>query len=53
MNKENELLCPNCQTGLDSLNLDSRTPICPYMDFHNGTYCGKYKKIKEQPQETE
>lgn len=51
MKAENYQLCPNCQTGLDSLKLDSRTPVCPYLDFHNGTHCGKFAELKEKHKE--
>ena len=54
MKDEKEQLCPKCQTGLDSLKLDSRTPMCPYLDYHNGTeaelnfarMCAKFKMIR-------
>ena len=47
MKDEKEQLCPKCQTGLDSLKLDSRAPMCPYLDYHNGTHCSKFRDLKE------
>lgn len=35
-------LCPNCKTGHDSLMLDSREPMCPYISLHNGKQCPQY-----------
>lgn len=47
MKAENYQLCPNCQTGFDSLKLDNRTPMCPYLAFHNGTHCEKFLEMKK------
>ncbi len=45
---ENQVqLCPNCQTGLDSLELDKHSPMCPYLCYHNGTACTKYKAMQK------
>lgn len=53
MKDEKEQLCPKCQTGLDSLKLDSRTPMCPYLDYHNGTYCSKFCELEKVQTESE
>lgn len=44
---DNVLLCPNCQTGKESYLLDSKSPVCPYLHFHAGQSCIKFKKIKK------
>lgn len=38
-------LCPTCQTGADAYKLDSREPMCPYLSYHNGKRCDKYKEM--------
>ncbi len=43
-NKEH--LCPICQTGKETYELDKKSPCCPYIACHNGYKCGKYKKIE-------
>lgn len=48
MKEEKQQLCPKCQTGLDSLRLDKHTPVCPYLNFHDGTNCAKFMKLKEE-----
>ncbi len=53
MKDEKEQLCPKCQTGLDSLKLDSRAPMCPYLDYHNGTHCSKFRDLKEMQGKSE
>ena len=55
---EKKQLCPQCQTGadsykLDSLKLDSRAPMCPYLDCHNGTHCSKFRELKEMQGKSE
>ncbi len=42
----NKQLCPVCQTGKETYELDQRSPCCPYIACHNGTKCGWYKKIE-------
>ena len=44
---ENKQLCPNCKTGADALKLDPKEPMCPYMEYHNGTACAKYEPMPE------
>ena len=41
-------LCPNCKTGADALKLDPTEPMCPYLEFHNGTACTKYVPIEKE-----
>ncbi len=41
-----EQLCPICQTGKETYELDKRSPYCPYIACHNGYKCGKYKHLK-------
>jgi hypothetical protein len=36
-------LCPNCKTGLETYLLDRRSPFCPYISFHNGINCTMFK----------
>lgn len=38
-------LCPHCQTGRDTYNLDGRSMVCPYLGFHNGKECSMYMKL--------
>ena len=46
MNKnENTQLCPNCQTGLESYLLDKQSPVCPYIGFHDGEKCLKFRML--------
>ena len=46
-----ELKCPNCKTGADALKLDRCEPMCPYMEYHNGTACAKYEPMPEVEKE--
>ena len=46
-NKNIVQLCPNCKTGADSLALDNKEPICPYIHLHNGQSCVMFKQIKK------
>ena len=48
---ENKQLCPNYKTGVDALKLDEREPMCPYMEYHNGTACAKYEPMPETEKE--
>ena len=41
-------VCPNCKTGADALKLDPNEPMCPYLEFHNGTACTKYVPIEKE-----
>ena len=45
--KNNEQLCPECQTGYDTYLLDDRNPFCPYIQCHNGTSCTMFKPLKK------
>ncbi|UKI35140.1 MAG: hypothetical protein L6V93_12960 [Clostridiales bacterium] len=36
------------KTGADALKLDPNEPMCPYMEFHNGTACTKYVPIEKE-----
>ena len=45
--KNNEQLCPKCQTGYDTYLLDNKNPFCPYIHCHNGTSCAMFKPLKE------
>ena len=45
--KNNEQLCPKCQTGYDTYLLDNKNPFCPYIHCHNGTRCTMFKPLKE------
>ena len=45
-NDKTEQLCPQCQTGKDSYLLDNKSPVCPYIDFHNGKECIKFKPLR-------
>ena len=38
-------LCPHCETGKYTYELDSRSPACPYLACHNGRKCAMYKKL--------
>ena len=40
-------LCPHCETGKYTYELDSRSPECPYLVCHDGRKCTKYKKAVE------
>ena len=46
-------ICPNCQTGADSIKLDPRSVMCPYLSFHNGESCSHYKPIEESEGEND
>ena len=48
MSEYKKQLCPNCKTGADALKLDPNEPMCPYMEFHNGTACTKYVPIEKE-----
>lgn len=40
-------LCPNCKTGADSYRLDPKSPMCPYIQSHNGERCPFFLPIDE------
>lgn len=40
-------LCPHCETGKQTYELDSKSAECPYLSCHNGKKCGMYKKMNE------
>jgi len=44
--KDIKKLCPECQTGLDSLKLDKHSPICPFLYLHSGDKCSMFVKVK-------
>lgn len=45
--KNNEQLCPKCQTVYDTYLLDNKNPFCPYIHCHNVTGCTMFKPLKE------
>lgn len=49
----NNQLCPNCKTGAESYKLDPKSPVCPYMGFHNGETCSFFKPLKESESDTD
>lgn len=42
----NNQLCPKCQTGLESYQLDPKSEACPYIASHNGNSCAFFKPLK-------
>lgn len=44
MNRE---LCPQCKTGAESYRLDPKSPMCPYLQYHNVERCPFFVPIKE------
>ncbi len=38
-------ICPRCKTGKDTLLIDSKSPECPYLYFHNGKKCTKFVEM--------
>lgn len=46
MNK-NKYLCSTCKTGMESYFLDSRTSMCPYIQYSNGDICPFYVSIRQ------
>ncbi|MFR2018690.1 MAG: hypothetical protein ACLS27_08715 [Eubacterium sp.] len=44
--KNNEQLCPKCQTGYDTYLLDNKNPL-PVHSCHNGTSCAMFKPLKK------
>ena len=41
-------LCPKCKTGAESYALDPKSPVCPYLPFHNGTTCKFFTVMTER-----
>lgn len=42
-NDNKTYLCCDCETGIKMLQVDAHEPMCPYLIYHNGTTCVKYK----------
>lgn len=40
--------CPKCKTGAKSYKLDPKSPMCPYLQFHNGTICTFFTVMTER-----
>lgn len=40
-------LCPKCETGAQSYRLDPKSPVCPYLEYHNGKSCPFFSQIEE------
>ena len=45
-------LCPHCETGKRTYQLDNRSPECPYLACYNGRKCTMYKKLDEDKNQT-
>ena len=45
MNFFKRKICPRCKTGRDALLLDSKSPECPYLNFHDGKKCTKFVEM--------
>ncbi len=41
-------LCNNCMTGWQACKLDSREPMCPYIDSYRNKKCFFYNAIGEK-----
>ena len=41
-------VCPNCERGKDSYELDRRSPECPYLSCHDGKRCSMFVKMQKQ-----
>lgn len=37
--------CSQCLIGKYLLNLDDRSPMCPYLACHDGKRCGMYRRM--------
>ena len=48
MNEENKQLCPKCKTGLESVAVDPKSPVCPYIGCHNGSICAKFVPLENK-----
>lgn len=46
MNKKQ--LCPKCRVGAESIKLDEKSPVCPYMKYHNGERCARFEELRER-----
>lgn len=40
-------LCPNCEIGKNTYEIDGKTAECPYLYCHNGKKCTMYRKINK------
>lgn len=40
-------LCPHCKIGKRTYQLDSRSPMCPYIHCYKGRTCAMYEKLDE------
>ena len=40
-------LCPKCKTGAESYKLDPKSPMCPYLEYHNGKTCPYFSELSE------
>lgn len=47
-NEDKKYLCPNCKTGQETYLLDSRSSFCPYIRFHNGNECSRFRPIRKE-----
>lgn len=45
---DKKYLCPNCKTGQDTYLLDSKSPFCPFIGFHTGNDCLKFRPMKKE-----
>lgn len=45
MEKKNEQICPKCLTGANSLQIDPREPICPFIHLHSKNGCKGFVPI--------
>lgn len=44
--KKTDQLCPKCRTGYEAYQLDSTSPVCPYLASHNGKECAMYVEME-------
>ena len=40
-------LCTKCKTGAESLRLDPKSVMCPYLCYHDGTDCLLYVPLNQ------
>lgn len=52
-NDNKTYLCCDCETGIKMLQVDAHEPMCPYLIYHNGTTCVKYKSANIKKIENE
>ncbi len=43
----NKQLCPICQTGKETYELDKKSPCCPYLTCHKLKSCPFFVEIKK------